>query len=254
MFTVQFVGRAFHAPVGFSLDSPTLTLNEPEQGHRGQTDTYHLRISDDVATLTCNTTHYDAQNLLYFYFRGLHFTQACLALFTFSTGLGATVAYEKWIRPDGREEPIFFNQPRVKDYCTSYSLPKDFNEMLTLSVGNTELIYAIVDVTKAISEPITAAFGGARALERIRTLVAGPDEGPKEAWGLMQTALRVDKAYLQFVTDHSVAPRHGQDFTHTAEVNQKVIERCWTIIDRAIIFVKRGRQPLPAEEFPLLTG
>ena len=239
------------------MDSPTLTLDDPQIGHKGQPgqkETHHLHIANEIATLTCTATRYDQENRAYIYIRGLQFTKACLALLTFSTGNGGTVMYEKTIEPDGSEQSLFFFAPNVKDYCRSFSIPQHFNEMLSFGVKHPELIYAIIDVTQSISDPEGFAFKGARAVERIRALVAGPGIKPDDAWQMLQEALRVDKAYLKFITDHSRAPRHGHDFTHTRDINLTVIERCWTIIDRSIEYVRRNRQPLPAEEFPLLTG
>jgi hypothetical protein len=243
MFTVRYLGRIFQTPVGFVLESPTLHGERPE----GYTETYHLRIADGAATLTCNTPRYDETTRHYVYFRSLHFTRACLAVTTFSRGIGAAVVYEKSVEPDGRVEPLIFMVPQVQAYCKSFSMPRDFNEILTLGIRNPELIYALMDLAQAITEPISVV--GARALERIRTLVAGPDVRPKDAWPLLHQALRVDAAYLQFVTDHSRAPRHGQDFTHTSEINGVVIERCWNVVDRCVEFVRRNKQPLPLGEF-----
>lgn len=257
MFTVRFVGRLFHSPINLYLESPTLTLDDPELGHsgeNGQKETHYLKIENGEAVLTCSSTHYDEVNRIYIYIRALHFTKACLALHTFSTGLGGTVSYERSIEPDGSVRPIAFFKTSLQALCKSYSLPNNFNEMLRLGVQHQELMYAIIDVTQAISEPASFALGGARAIERLRSLVAGPSLSREEAWPLLCKALQVDKAYLTYITAHSRAPRHGQDFTHTSEIQNTVIERCWTLIDRSVEYLRRNREPLPLDLFPLLTG
>lgn len=84
--------------------------------------------------------------------------------------------------------------------------------------------------------------------------MAGNTVSLKEAWKIMHDTIRVDEAYLKLITDHSMAPRHGRQFTHQGEINTEISKRAWIVVDRYIEFKKRGRQPLTLVEFPLLAG
>jgi hypothetical protein len=69
----------------------------------------------------------------------------------------------------------------------------------------------------------------------------------------MRENLRVDRSYLQLITDQSKAPRHGDVQAIEALVTEEVAKRCWTIMNRYFEFKKRGGSPLPLSEYPLLT-
>jgi hypothetical protein len=58
--------------------------------------------------------------------------------------------------------------------------------------------------------------------------------------------------YLKFVTDQLAPPRHG-DLTHIpGTITREVAARAWTVFNRCREYRKRGSQPLPSSEFPIL--
>jgi hypothetical protein len=82
--------------------------------------------------------------------------------------------------------------------------------------------------------------------------MTGADTSRAEAWGTFQTNLRVSRDFLNLITDTSRGPRHG-DRTHIPGTTTiEITMRAWQVMDRFIEYRKRGNQPLPETDFPLL--
>ena len=62
----------------------------------------------------------------------------------------------------------------------------------------------------------------------------------------------LSEQYLRSITDYGIAPRHG-DHQFVATDQVRVIAcRSWIVMNRFLEYKKRGSQPLPLAEFPLL--
>jgi len=70
----------------------------------------------------------------------------------------------------------------------------------------------------------------------------------------MQTGLNLDAAYLKLITDQSVGPRHGDHQYVLGTMTREIATRSWTVMNRFLEYLKRGRAALPPDEFPLLKG
>jgi hypothetical protein len=70
----------------------------------------------------------------------------------------------------------------------------------------------------------------------------------------MQAALNVDKAYLAYITDLSIGPRHGKPTPITDATAMEVRARAWRIMDRFLHYRLGKNQPLSPQVFPLLRG
>ena len=69
----------------------------------------------------------------------------------------------------------------------------------------------------------------------------------------MRQNLRVSKDYLVSITKAAQGPRHG-DYTYIpGELTAAVTKRAWIVMDRFFEYLKRGEQPLPESDFPILT-
>jgi hypothetical protein len=64
--------------------------------------------------------------------------------------------------------------------------------------------------------------------------------------------LQIDRSYLEFITDTSTGPRHADPEHIPGSVCHEISVRAWTITNRFFEYLKRGSQPLPLSDFPLL--
>jgi hypothetical protein len=68
----------------------------------------------------------------------------------------------------------------------------------------------------------------------------------------MRDSLNIDQPYLEFITEHSKGPRHGDVKGSTFSATRETIKRSWIVMNRFLEFRKRGNRPLSLSEFPLL--
>ena len=92
----------------------------------------------------------------------------------------------------------------------------------------------------------------ARAMDRIKHLIASPGSTDAQAWRQMREALHIDEDYLKFITEASKGPRHGRP-GHTPGIETtEATRRAWSVMNRYFEFVKRGRTPLATHQFNIL--
>src|ERR1700694_4466974 len=60
--------------------------------------------------------------------------------------------------------------------------------------------------------------------------------GRKAAWPEVQEKLKCSEDYLQFISTHSTAPRHGDRISIPGNITAEVVTRTWRIME----FRKRG--------------
>jgi hypothetical protein len=179
----------------------------------------------------------------------------CLA---FARGLGLTVNIEKYIDQHGIEHPVTFKNPSLVNLATSFNfgsgkmITTNFEEMYTLVVGEPALSMALDELIVAIAIPHHITINCARAIEGLRVLCIADNIPRSKGWPILRENLRISQDYLEFITEHSRANRHGERTSPSPDVLQEILERSWTIMDRFLAFRKSGSQPLPLSKFSLL--
>lgn len=106
------------------------------------------------------------------------------------------------------------------------------------------------DAAVMLSWPHYAPIAAGRIIDGLVRLVAG-GRSPAH-WESFRAAMRVDRAWLQFVTDQAVAPRHGDRRYVSGPDNNRLATRTWVLIDRFIALRLGG--PLDHTAFPILSG
>ena len=69
----------------------------------------------------------------------------------------------------------------------------------------------------------------------------------------MRQNLRIEEAYLKFISTHATGPRHGDRVHIPPDITRELAMRSWVVMNRFLEFKKRGGAPLPASEFPMLS-
>src|SRR5690606_17090368 len=99
--------------------------------------------------------------------------------------------------------------------------------------------------------PHTAIVSCARAIETIRVLIA-KNPNRRASWPILRDQLNISEACLNRITQPSTGPRHGHHHYMDGQTKEAIIFSAWEITDRFFEYRKRGDQPLPLSEFPLL--
>ena len=154
---------------------------------------------------------------------------------------------------DNKESLLEIIDPRIESLPKAYRTnSQDFDLIGGLLGGEPTALLALHDLVTSILHPEWAAIHCARAVETLRTLVAGDVERP-QAWDIFREKLNLKKEYTQFITKTSEGPRHG-DYGDTSlnENSLESMQRAWIIMGRFIEFRKGNNQPLSLESFPML--
>jgi hypothetical protein len=168
------------------------------------------------------------------------------------------VELETFFDPTGRIQPLVFAEPSLPPLSTAIThdpargMP-GYDEIWPLVAREPSAFFALNDLIAAITLPHHAAVNCGRALESIRRLVADESAANRNVqWLQFNERLNVSREYREMVMDISTTPRHGGRPDIPAQDAQEVIRRAWVIMDRYFHFLKRGKNPLPLSEFPLL--
>jgi hypothetical protein len=252
MPTVHFLGKVLPQVVQVSLGhKPIVKWEAPDVGLSMEFTNHIINSEVDVE---CALNRYTSEDFELAYVRAFDICRASVGLASFAMGYGLTVILETFVDPSGSRSPILAKDERVASLCTAFTLTNGFDEVHTMVLQDWRLSHALHDLIAAITLPHISPVNCARVVERLRELIASPGSNRKNAWKEMQDALQVDEAYLKFITEHSVEPRHGLTVHIPGSVTTEVTRRAWTIMNRYFEYRKNGSKPLSANRFPLLTG
>lgn len=253
MPTVQFLGKILPAVVDI-----TFTDVPPVDWENRDIDlkmSFRIEVNKSSVRVVCDASRYGADVFLDLFIRALDLARATVDLACFSSGIGATVFLDTLIDPDGKQSTLLAQDPSLVSLCTAFRSgpPPNPDMAMILQAVLTEppLFMALNDLITAISLPHHSVVNCARAIERLRHIVA-PSTSKTDSWESLRANLHVTKEYLEFVTKHSTAPRHGQPGHIPGTITSEVTKRAWIIMNRFFEFRKRGNLELPISEFPLL--
>jgi hypothetical protein len=252
MPTVHFLGKVLPGVVQVSLGhKPIVKWEAPDVGLSME---FTNHITNSQVDVECKLNRYSSEDFMPVYMRAFDICRASVGLASFAMGYGLTVVLETFVDPGGSKSTILAKDESLASLCTAFTLTKGFDEVHTMVLQNWPLFHALNDLIEAITVPHVSPVNCGRVVERLRELIASPGSNRKNAWKEMRDALQVDEAYLKFITDHSVDPRHGLPVHVPGSVTTEVIRRAWTIMNRYFDYRKNGGKPLSGKSFPLLTG
>jgi len=256
MPTITFIGRVLPACYQISLSSKTLDW---KWGEENLTLQFDCRADKSIVTVTCTLDRYRPEYLEEIHRRAFDLVRSAVNLAAFATGVGYSVIFESVIDTSGQTKIFAPQDLSLARLCTSFSLnpqpgKTSISEMWDLVLSNVAIFQALEDLITSITLPHHAPVDCARAIERLRHLVATPGAPVYQAWEEMRNALQLDRSFLQLITDASAQPRHGDPAHIPGATTKEIVRRSWIIMDRHLESRIRGNIPLPTTDFPLLAG
>ncbi len=220
---------------------------------RGLSLHFQVEIERSQIHLTVNANTYSPDDIAVLYKHALDIARTVVELAAFKKGYGVFVLLSRFVDPDGvSKELVLGCNENLARICTAFDLTDGFPQMWRI-VQLSPAIFAILnDLIASITVPHVATVNCARAIDGIRQLIGGSGTD-KQQWSAMRQTLRVDREYLQFITDRSKGPRHGNRLYLDGVAVTEIVERSWTIMNRFLEYKKSGDKPLPAS-FPELHG
>ncbi|HWW07085.1 hypothetical protein [Collimonas sp.] len=252
MHTVRFKGRVLP-----EIMKVTTTYNESIKWECLEAETsmeFNCGIANSLIDVECKIPEFRVDIYPEIYRRALDLSRAQVDLVAFKMGWGLTVVLETFVDPKGVSHPICHINKKLSSLCTSFGLDAGFGEICTLVTQSPQLFMALRELISSISLPHVSSVDAARAIERLKHLIATPGANDKQAWKEFREALQIDQKYLKYITNHSAKPRHGNPDFVSGEVTTELTYRSWAIMNRYFEYLKRGGVPLSSSEFPLLVA
>ena len=252
MPTVRFEGRVLPEVLSLTINNnPAVDWVEGDLKFR-----VHISIQNGAVAITFEIEKFDEQkDYQTLIIRALDVGRATINLVGFSMGTGFSLSLERAIMPSGKTLYVVMRDHEIASKCTAFSVNgPNFDEMLRIVLTDTRLYHALRDLIEGISIPHLIAPRCANAIETLRVCIAPDGASRKDGWIALQDNLRVSEGYLRIITDHSRGPRHGDHHYVPATTTVQIGNRSWVVMNRFLEYRRRGDQPLPLSEFPLLTG
>jgi hypothetical protein len=256
---VKFMGRVLPAIMELSFDSVPQVDWEATELHLHMKFT--IRVVKSEVEIECEIERYQPEYLSHLYMRSFDLARACVDVAAFTTGISLVVHLDKFILPDGSTTSLLINDPKLAALCTAYKMPatapedrKNLEKILLIVLGESGVFMALNDLILANTLPHHAPANCARVLEGLRNLMTPTGMSRDKGWPIVRQNLQMDRAYLEFITGYSKGPRHGDRSHIPGDITMDIVGRTWTIMNRFLEFKKRGSQPLPLAEFPMLNG
>jgi hypothetical protein len=256
MPTITFVGRVFPAYYQISLSSKPLDW---KWGEENLILHFDCRVEKSIVTVACTLDRYRPEYFGEIHKRAFDIIRSAINLAAFASGVGYSVIFESVIDTSGQKTMFVQQDLSLAHLCTSFSLHSQpgktpIGRIWDLVVSDPPLFQALDDLIVSITLPHHAPVGCARAIEGLRNLIATSGAPVSQAWEQMRYALRLDRSFLQLITDTSAGPRHGDRSYIPGATITEIFRRSWIIMDRYLEYRKRGNIPLPATDFPVLAG
>ena len=215
---------------------------------------FEYTIAEGEIKMMCVTNRLDKADFSEIHKRAYHSCRAVVDLIAFATGSGLLVHLHTVRWSDEKLWPIQNYREQLPPVVTAFSLEQNDLEAMKGLIGQHPMLLIVLnDLVDSLNTPNHGPTHCARAIEGIRHFISNSDEDRRRAWKMMNEALRLSEGYASYVTDLSQGPRHGNPTYIEANANAEVGLRSWKIMNRFFEYLKRGKNPLLASEFPLLS-
>jgi hypothetical protein len=173
-------------------------------------------------------------------------------LIALKMGWGFWVHLDTFIHPDGKEEKMINQANFLTGIMDSFYM-EDFDDMY-LKIGcDIDMSLAFNDLNDSIARPRITSVNCARVIDMVKNRLAPNAKDKKAGWLVVQETLNADEDYLQYISIHSTAPRHGKHTYLSSEETQELLKRTWIIFNRFIHSHIHGLGKLSKDRFPQLS-
>jgi hypothetical protein len=168
--------------------------------------------------------------------------------------MGLTVSIETVVKTDGVTYNIQEQQPDLAPLVTALDTREggiNVTTLMPLVLSDPTIFVALSDLIGSVNRTQEAPIKCGRAVDAIRHYMA-PQNDRKAGWPTMRDNLNLSQPFLEFITEISKGPRHGNIIGTTVAANKEAMRRAWIVMNRFLEFKKRGGQQLPLADFPPL--
>jgi hypothetical protein len=223
--------------------------------------TVGVAITNGVVVVTCDVQRGDVNDQRVrreIYARALDVAQVFPDLMALANAQPVTVLLHTYVDEAGTPAAVIVKDSSVGGLITAYTKDGTGVELVINKVLEEPVtLIALRDLIASLGHSHLSAVNCARAVETIRSLVAGPGGDTKKRklhWATFNSVLNLSDDFTKLIMDRALGPRHGDHSVVLTDAEQSEIKRrAWLVMDRFLEYRKRDNQPLPLSDFPLLT-
>lgn len=219
---------------------------------------YTISIDDGAISVRAKVSY--AENLTpallgYAYIEACELIGGLLGGLAFASGLPYASVFDE-VEIDGQRQDLMLTNPELAQIATALTV-EDNVPALHILMADPRLIQIFGDLNLAIARTQYQPIACGRVIDGIRNYLAPwSAEKGKQKQGFEEVAnlLNFDYAYGRSITEAAIKPRHREAHEFEDGEVAVIIRRTWHITNRFLEYLKRGRTPLTAPEFPLLSA
>src|SRR5262249_16420099 len=157
---------------------------------------FRIQIENSDVRVECEVNHCETPDVVAIWMRAFDLARAAVDLVCFATGIGATVTLDTLVGADGVRTTLLSRDEGLARLCTAFALGGppggDFSSVLNFVLAEPPLFMALNDLVTAITLPHQSLVTCARAIERLRNLVA-PGLPTRDGWESLRHNLRISE-------------------------------------------------------------
>jgi hypothetical protein len=256
MPTVHFLGKVVPSNHYSTTmwDLPEVTYGSPDLNLQVSAT---VQIQGSAVDVKCEVNRWDSLAMTHVHKVAYDLARTAVNFVCFATGLNLVVFFDELIDPDGNKTGFIIHHPALGALCTCYTLGEhaavtEMGTIIKLVIAEPQLFLALDDLITAGGHHHLLTVNSARAIEGLRHAMCGNAGDRNDQWKQFRTNLNLSLDYLMLITGTSASGRHGDGQYIPGTVTEEIMKRSWTIMNRFLEFKKRGGQPLPLSEFPVL--
>jgi hypothetical protein len=245
---VTFWGRIFPElpPAVLPLKHTHTTFWAPSS--TGLTGSSTVEIQNCQVVIHCDLNRFERTDFSMVHLGAFRIARAVVDMAAFERGIGLTLIIDKFDGLTGKPDTIHSQDLTLASLCTVSRL--DVTRFICMDL---QVSRALNELTGTLERPDEILTDCARAIERLTHILA-PNAEKKERWRVLRKTLQLSEGYVRLISQTSEGPRHGNPKQPALSKVLDSRRRAWVIMDRFLIFKKRGDKPLDLnpESFPLL--
>ncbi len=258
---MTFSGRVLPESAKATIFAPLEVAAKPDPtgSFVGLETSFWFGVKDGQFAVRCQTNRIDDASLRMIHQHAFEIARCAVDMLSFSTGLHLRIIMDKAVNHDGTETAMTYMAPSLARLCTSFRLtpnvfslnPAMYQSFIVL-MQDPAYMLALNDLTSTLGAPYLCRINCARAIEALAVDLSPGDKDQKRRWRKLQSTLNLSEAYTEQLTDDSKGPRHGNYFERALNEDDALREIAWTIMDRFVHYLLRGKTKLPETDFPIL--
>ena len=239
--------------ISFNIENPPLALSVKTNDGRSYSLFLLLNGSRDVSLLVKTSEKVLDTYLATFINEVRRVSSAIYDAAYFTSGIASMLAFTSIVEIEtNRSWKITDEVQELSQLIAERNPP--IQETVELSMRDDFFRRAIADLKSALLFPSDTGFYCYRAVETTAQSFGSSTDQSKTPWTELNSALNLNRNFLNPVTKFSDTQRHGKWATMTAAERAEALKTAWIILYRYSQFSMNGRVALPPSDFPELSN